>query len=125
MSYEPDYVPPPPSSGASPKQVGAFVVLAVVLALFVLIAFNENQENILQVGTFLIALGLVFGAGLISRNEIVQYITAGIMMFGGGIAIGLAVRDGQTFWYIGCVLFFLCAGLIIAKDQILDISSEK
>lgn len=120
MSYEPDYVPPPPSQGASPKQVAAFVILGLTLAGFVLIAFNESPQAILEVGAFLIILGLVFGVGLVSRVEIVQYITAGIMMFGGGIAIGLALQNEQAFWYVGAALFFLCSVIIVIKDRFLD-----
>lgn len=125
MSFEPDYNPPPPSGGASPKQVGAFSVLALVLASFVLLAFNESTESIMEVGAFLIALGLVFGVGLVSRVEIVQYITAGIMMFGGGIAFGLGVRNEQTFWYVGGVLFFLCAVIIVVKDRFIEADQQK
>ncbi len=120
MSSEHDYVPPPPSRGASPRQVIVFFVLALALVGFVLFALNESRGDVLQVGAFLIVLGLVFGTGMISRTEIIQFITAGIMMFGGGIAIGLGIRNEQAFWYVGAVLFFLCAVIIVTKDRFVD-----
>jgi hypothetical protein len=119
MGHEPDYVPPPPSGNASPKQVGLIFGLALILVVFVLIAFYQSPEAIMQVGAFLIFLGLVFGAGLVSRNETVQFITAGIMMLGVGIAASLGINSGEWFWYVGAVLFILCAAIIVGKDRFL------
>jgi hypothetical protein len=123
MSYEPDYIPPPPTRGGSPKQVIFLSVFGLMLASFVLFAFNESRDSIIEVGAFLIGLGLVFCTGLISRSEIVQYITAGIMMFGGGVAIGLGIRNEQAFWYVGALLFFACAVVIVIKDELVDRST--
>jgi hypothetical protein len=122
MSNEPNYNPPPPSMGGSPKPVIFFVISGLLLGGFVLYALNESRdrETIIPTAAFLITLGLVFGAGLISRSEIVQYIAAGVMMFGGGIAIGLGIRNEQAFWYVGALLFFACAIVIIVKEQFLD-----
>lgn len=120
MTHDPEYTPPPPTSGGSPKQVILLAVFGLMLASFVLFALNESRDSIIEVGAFLIGLGLVFGAGLVSRSEIVQYVTAGIMMFGGGIAIGLGIRNEQAFWYVGALLFFICAVIIVAKDQLVD-----
>ena len=61
---------------------------------------------------------ILFGVGLVSRVEIVQYIAAGIMMFAGGIAIGLALRNDEAYWYVGGALFFACAVLLVIKDQV-------
>jgi len=119
MSDEPVYNPPPPSEGASPKQVGLIFGLALILVVFVLIAFYQSPEAIIQVGAFLIFLGLVFGAGLVSRNETVQFITAGIMMLGVGVAVSLGINSGDWFWYVGAVLFAFCAVIIVAKDRFL------
>lgn len=119
MSHEPEYNPPPPSGNASPKQFGLIFGLAIILVTFVLIAFYQSPEAIIQVGAFLIFLGLVFGAGLVSRNETVQFITAGIMMLGVGVAVGLGVNSGQWFWYVGAALFILCAVIIVTKDRFL------
>jgi peptidoglycan/LPS O-acetylase OafA/YrhL len=120
MSYEPDYIPPPPSQGAPPKQVAMIFVLALALGSFVLYAINESRDSIIEVGAFLIVLGLVFGTGMISKTEIVHFITAGVMMFGGGIAIGLGIRNEQIFWYVGALLFFVCAVIIVIKDQLAE-----
>jgi peptidoglycan/LPS O-acetylase OafA/YrhL len=122
MSHEPHYNPPPPSMDGTPKPAILFGIAGIVLASFVLYALNESRDRdtIIQTGAFLITLGIVFGAGLISRSEIVQLITAGIMMFGGGIAIGLGIRNDQAFWYVGGALFFACAVMIVVKDQIVD-----
>ncbi|HLU35701.1 MAG TPA: hypothetical protein VKZ61_08005 [Thermomicrobiales bacterium] len=119
MGHEPDYVPPPPSGNASPKQVGLIFGLALVLVVFVLVAFYQSPDAIMQVGAFLIFLGLVFGAGLVSRNETVQLITAGIMMLGVGGAVSLGINSGDAFWYVGAVLFVLCAAIIVGKDRFL------
>jgi hypothetical protein len=96
-------------------------VFALALASFVLFAINESRDSIIEVGAFLIVLGLVFGTGMISKTEIIQYIAAGVMMFGGGIAIGLGIRNEQLFWYVGALLFFACAVIIVIKDQLADI----
>lgn len=119
MGHEPDYVPPPPSGNASPKQVGLIFGLALVLVVFVLVAFYQSPDAIMQVGAFLIFLGLVFGAGLVSRNETVQFITAGIMMLGVGGAVSLGINSGDAFWNVGAVLFVLCAAIIVGKDRFL------
>lgn len=119
MGHEPDYVPPPPSGNASPKQVGLIFGLALILVVFVLVAFYQSPDAIMQVGAFLIFLGLVFGAGLVSRNETVQLITAGIMMLGVGGAVSLGINSGDAFWYVGAVLFVLCAAIIVGKDRFL------
>jgi len=120
MSDEPEYIPPPPSTGGTPTQAILVMGFGLALVSFVLYALNESRDSILQVGAFLIALGLVFGAGMISRAELVQVVTAGIMMFGGGIAIGLGIRNEQAFWYVGAALFFACAVAIIAKDYLAE-----
>ena len=119
MSHEPDYIPPPPSQGGAPREIILFFVFGLALVSFVLYALYESTEDtILATGAGLIALGLVFAVGLVSRAEIVQYIAAGIMMFAGGIAIGLAIRNDQAFWFVGGALFFACAVLLVVKDQI-------
>ncbi len=119
MNNEPDYNPPPPSQGGAPKEVLLFAVFGLALVAFVLYAiYQSTEETILATGGGLVALGLVFGVGLVSRSQIVQYIAAGIMMFSGGIAIGLAIRNSQTYWFAGAALFFACAVLLVIKDQI-------
>lgn len=119
MSHEPDYNPPPPSRGGAPKEVLLFGIFGLALISFVLYAlYQSTEDTILATGGGLIALGLVFGVGLVSRATIVQYIAAGIMMFSGGIAIGLAIRNAQTYWFVGGALFFACAVLLVIKDQI-------
>lgn len=118
-SHEPDYTPPPPSQGGAPKEVILFGVFGLALVSFVLYAlYQSTEDNIIETGAGLIALGMVFGIGLVSRSEIVQYIAAGIMMFAGGIAIGLGIRNDQGFWYVGSALFFACAVLLVIKDQL-------
>jgi hypothetical protein len=121
MSHEPDYVPPPPSQGGAPKETLLFGVFGLALASFVLYAlYQSTEENIIETGAGLIALGLVFGVGLVSRSEIVHYLTAGILMFSGGIAIGLALNTERAYWYVGAALFFVCAALLVAKEQIVS-----
>lgn len=125
MSNDPGYVPPPPSQGGAPKETILFGVFGLALVLFVLYAlYQSTGDTILATGAALIALGLVFGVGLVSRSELVQYIAAGIMMFAGGIAIGLAIRNDQAFWYVGGALFFACAVLLVVKDQITGKNAE-
>ena len=119
MRHETDYTPPPPTQGGAPKETILFGVFGLALVSFVLYALYESTEDtILATGAGLIALGLIFGVGLVSRVEIVQYIAAGIMMFAGGIAIGLAIRNDEAYWYVGGALFFACAVLLVIKDQV-------
>lgn len=119
MSHEPEYSPPPPSQGGAPKEMVLFGLFGLALVSFVLFAlYQSTEDTIIATGAGLIALGLVFGVGLVSRAEIVQYITAGVMMFAGGIAIGLAIRNEEAYWYVGGALFFACAVLLVVKDQI-------
>lgn len=119
MSHHPDYVPPPPSRGGAPRETLLFGIFGLALVSFVLYAlYQTTEETIIETGTGLIALGLVFGVGLVSRSEIVQYLTAGILMFSGGIAIGLGLNTDRAYWYVGAALFFLCAALLVAKEQI-------
>lgn len=119
MSTDTDYNPPPPSPGGAPREVFLFAVFGLALVAFVLYAiYQSTEETILATGGGLVALGLVFGVGLVSRSSIVQYIAAGIMMFSGGIAIGLAIRNSQAYWFAGAALFFACAVLLVIKDQI-------
>lgn len=119
MNNEPDYNPPPPSPEGAPKEVLLFAVFGLALVAFVLYAiYQSTEDTILATGGGLVALGLVFAVGLVSRSQIVQYIAAGIMMFSGGIAIGLAIRNSQAYWFAGAALFFACAVLLVIKDQI-------
>lgn len=119
MSREPDYIPPPPSQGGAPKEIVLFGVFGLALVSFVLYAlYQSTADSILLTGAALLALGILFGVGLVSRAEIVQYVAAGIMMFAGGIAIGLAIRNDAAYWYVGGALFFACAVLLVVKDQV-------
>src|SRR5690606_41690012 len=107
MGHEPDYVPPPPSGNASPKQVGLIFGLALVLVVFVLVAFYQSPDAIMRVGAFLIFLGLVFGAWLVFRYVPVQLISSGFMMLGVVGAVSLVLNRCLSVWYFGYVLIVL------------------
>ena len=119
MSHEPDYIPPPPAQGGAPKEIILFGMFGLALVSFVLYAlYQSTEDTILQTGAGLIALGLLFGVALVARSAIIQYAVAAIMMFSGGIAIGLGMRNDQPYWYVGGALFFACAVLLAVKDQV-------
>lgn len=112
------YTPPPPSDRATPRQIGMLFGFAVLMTLFVMLALFLSRGESMRVGVILIVLGLFFGVGMVLRNRIVEYLSAGVLALGAGMAVALASKLGEPLWYIGAVFFVLCAGIILSKDRL-------
>jgi hypothetical protein len=115
-----EYSAPSPSPGATPAQSIIMGFVGGVLALVTMTGVQNSASSAIQVGSFLVTLGLLFGIGMVSKSRTVQMIVAMLLIFGGGIAIGLGANVGSWLWYVGAAFFFLCAIVVLIKDQIVE-----
>lgn len=112
-----EYNPPPPSGGATPLQSLMFGGLGGFITLMSLTAVKQSPRSAMELGSFLITLGLLFGIGMVSKSRTVQLVVAMLLIFAGGISIGLAANFDAWLWYLGAVFFFACGVIVLSKDR--------
>lgn len=92
-------------------------------SLFVINAIRSQPGNSLGVGAVLIAFALIFFAGLISRNQVVELIASGALLVGAGVLVAMTVQSRDVLWGIGAVFFALCIVVIQTKHRFVDQST--
>lgn len=116
--HEPfEYNPPPPSPGATPFQTILMGSVGGLVTLITMTAVQRSARNAVELGTFLAVLGLLFGIGLVTKSRAVELVTSMLLLFAGGIAIGLGFNVGSWLWYLGAAFFFACGAVIFMKDR--------
>jgi hypothetical protein len=112
-----EYNPPPPSPGATPLQSIMFGGVGGFITLMSLTAVKQSPRTAMELGTFLITLGLLFGIGMVSKSRNVEIVVAMLLIFAGGISIGLARNFDAWLWYLGAAFFFACGAVVLVKDR--------
>lgn len=93
--------------------VGGFITVISMTAV------KQSARSAIELGTFLITLGLFFGIGMVSKSRTVEMVMAMLLVFGGGIAVAVAINT-TWFWYIGAIFFWTCAAIVLFKDQLIE-----
>jgi hypothetical protein len=116
--HEPfEYNPPPPSPGATPFQSIFMGSVGGIVTLVTIVGVQRSARSAMELGTFLVALGLLFGIGMVTKSRPVELVTSMLLLFAGGIAIGLGTTFGSWLWYLGAAFFFTCGAVIFMKDR--------
>lgn len=89
-------------------------------SVFVVNAIQSQPGNSLYVGLVLIAFALIFFAGLISRNQVVEMVSSGALLLGAGVLVAMTVQSRDVLWGIGAVFFVLCIVVIQLKHKFVD-----
>lgn len=89
-------------------------------SLFVINAIRSQPGNSLGVGAILIAFALLFFAGLISRNQVIELIVSGALLLGAGVLVAITVQTRDVLWGAGAVFFVLCIVVIQMKHRFVD-----
>lgn len=118
--YDPDSPPPPPSSSANFKQILMMLAFGTMGSLFVINAIRSQPGNSLGVGAVLIAFALIFFAGLISRNQVVELLASGALLLGTGVLVVITVQTREVLWGSGAIFFVLCIVVIQMKHRFVD-----
>lgn len=118
--FDPDSQPTPPTRSASFKQIIAMFLFGSMGSLFVVNAIKSQAGNSLRTGTILIVFALVFFAGLISKNSVVELISSGILLVGAGGLVALTINTREILWGVGAIFFVLCIAVIQLKNRFVD-----
>ncbi|HWV25009.1 MAG TPA: hypothetical protein VNZ58_12530 [Thermomicrobiales bacterium] len=119
--HEPfEYSAPPPTKGVPELYGWAVGLSGAFVTAISLTAVKQSPRSAVELGTYLITLGLFFGIGMVSKSRTVEIAMAMLLFFGGGIAIAMGVLSGVWFWYLGAVFFWACGGIVLIKDRIID-----
>lgn len=121
--FDPNSPPPPPSKSASFTQIILMLAFGTMGSLFVINAIRSQPGNSLGVGAVLIAFALIFFAGLISRNQVVELLASGALLLGAGVLVALTVQSRDVLWGVGAVFFVLCIAVIQLKHRFVDKST--
>lgn len=89
-------------------------------SLFVINAIRSQPGNSLGVGAVLIAFALIFFAGLISRNQVIELIASGALLLGAGALVAITVQSRDVLWGVGAIFFVLCIVVIQMKHRFVD-----
>jgi len=119
-----EYNPPPPTRGASELQSLMFGGVGGFITIISLTAVKQSPRSAMELGTFLITLGLLFGIGMVSKARNVEIAVAFLLIFAGGISIGLASAFDSWLWYPGAAFFFICGVIVLIKDRFVERSSK-
>lgn len=118
--YDPQSPPPPPAKSATLKQMVVMMLFGTLGSLFVINAIKSQQGNSLYIGVVLIVFALIFFAGLISGNQMVEWIASGLLLLGAGGLIALTVQTRDPLWGAGAAFFVLCIVVIQLKHRFKD-----
>lgn len=118
--FDPQSPPPPPAQSATLKQIVVMLLFGTLGSLFVMNAIQSQQGNSLYIGGVLIFFALVFFAGLISRNQLVELVASGILLVGAAGLVVLAVQSREVLWGAGALFFALCVVVIQTKHRFAD-----
>lgn len=115
-----EYSAPPPRKGVSELQALAFGGGGGFITTMSLVAVKQSPRAAIELGTYLIVLGLFFGIGMVSKSRTVEIAASMGLFFGGGIAIAMGVLSGAWLWYLGAVFFWACGGAVLIKDRLIE-----
>lgn len=118
--YDPDIPPPAPSKSASFKQIILMLAFGTIGSVFVINAIQSQPGNSLGIGAILIGFALLFFAGLISRNQVVELIASGALLLGAGVLVAMTVQTRDVLWGVGAIFFVLCIVVIQLKHRFVD-----
>lgn len=118
--YQPETPPPPPSTSASLKQILAMLAFGSLGSVWVIQAIKSQPGNSLGVGSVLILFSLIFFAGLISKNDIVELIACGALLLGAGGLLAITINTHRMLWGVGAFFFVLCIVVIQMKHRFID-----
>lgn len=118
--YQPETPPPPPAKSASLNQILAMLVFGGIGSYFVITAIRSRPGQSLAVGGILILCALIFFAGLISKNRVVELVASGILLIGSSLLVAITINSGQWIWALGAVFFLLCVAVIQLKHRFID-----
>ena len=118
--YQPETPPPPPAKSASLNQILAMLVFGGIGSYFVISAIRSRPGQSLAVGGILILCALIFFAGLISKNRVVELVASGILLIGSSLLVVITINTGQWIWALGAVFFLLCVAVIQLKHRFID-----
>jgi hypothetical protein len=90
------------------------------ITLMSLTAVKQSPRSAIELGSFLVILGLLFGVGMVSKSRTVEIVVAMLLIFAGGISIGLATNFGAWLWYLGAAFFFACGAIVLVKDRLVS-----
>lgn len=121
--YDPQSTPPPPGQSASLKQIVVMLLFGTLGSLFVINAIRSQPGNSLYVGAILIGFALVFFAGLISSNRVVELAASGILLMGAAGLVAITVNTREILWGAGALFFLLCIVVIQLKHRFRDQSA--
>lgn len=121
--YDPESPPPPPSTSANFKQIIMMFGFGTLGSLWVINAIRSQPGNSLGVGAVLIVFALIFFAGLISRNQLVELAASGALVLGASVLVVMTIQSRDVLWGIGAVFFVLCVVVIQLKHRFVDQSS--
>jgi hypothetical protein len=118
--FDPKSTPPPPGQSASLKQIVVMLIFGTLGSLFVVNAIRSQAGNSLYVGVVLIAFALVFFAGLISTNQVVELVASGILLLGAAGLVAITINTREILWGAGALFFLLCIVVIQLKNRFRD-----
>lgn len=118
--FDPKSPPPPPAQSATLKQMVVMLLFGTLGSLFVMNAIKSQPGNSLYVGGVLIFFALVFFAGLISRNQVVELVASGMLLVGAAGLVVLTVQSREVLWGVGALFFALCVVVIQVKHRFAD-----
>lgn len=118
--YDPDSPPPPPTQSASFRQILFMLGFGTLGSLWVINAIRSQPGNSLGIGAVLILFALIFFAGLISRNRVIELGASAALILGAGVLAALAVQSRDVLWAVGAIFFVLCIVVIQLKGRFVD-----
>ena len=111
--------PIPPSRETPAWQVGLMTGIGAVVSLLVLLAIQQDYRSAIEVGSALVAFGILLAIGLIAESKAISA-AAAVGLFAGGIAVLLlGVTRGNALWMTGGLVIFLCGELVLLRERII------
>lgn len=118
--FDPNSPPPPPTKSASFRQIILMLGFGTLGSLYVINAIRSQPGNSLGIGAVLIVFALIFFAGLISRNQVVELAASAALLLGATVQVVITIQSREVLWGIGAVFFVLCVVVIQMKHRFVD-----
>jgi hypothetical protein len=107
------------SRGSTPAwQVALLGGIGAIITIGVLVAIQQDERTAIEVGSVLVAMGILLAVGLIAASPVISRLAAVCVILGSIAILALGFTRDNPLWMAGGLVIFLTGELVLLRDRI-------